>query len=455
MKILHLWASDHYQGGGGAVSMYRLHSNLRKSGLDSRILCENKTTASSYVMTTPGPTRLESLIQKFTGRLGLNDIHRVRSSRIKHHESFRNSDLLHFHGLHTGFISYLALPSLTRDKPAVFTMRDIWALTGHCAVNYDCERWRTGCGACPYLDANPPVRRDATRIEWKLKDWAYSRSNLTIVSPSGWLTECARQGLLARFPVHHIPNGVDTEAYSPMDPEKCRWLLGIPSGKKVIMVAGLNLNLYSKGSDLFRDALGSLPPSLKKEMVLLLLGPMGEATAEALGLQTVELGFVANHRLKALAYSAADLFVHPTRSDNLPLVVMESLACGTPVVSFEVGGVPELVRPGVTGHLAPPEDSRNFRDGIVRLLGDEALRQSMGQRCRKVAVEEYRVELEVERHIELYRRVLHGSVGERTAKIDVQSASDVGGRPVREPNSEEQDEVEAVPAYRRADEVTR
>ena len=192
MKVLQLWKSDGpTRGGGGAGSMYRLHSNLRKAGIDSKILCEIKTTTSPHVSTIQRGSRLESLLKRVTARLGLNDIHRVSSFGIKRHEAYLEADVLNFHGIHSGFINYLALPSLTKGKPAVFTLRDMWCLTGHCAISYDCERWQIGCGSCPYLDAYPPVRRDATHIEWKLKDWAYSHSSLTIVALSNWLVERA------------------------------------------------------------------------------------------------------------------------------------------------------------------------------------------------------------------------------------------------------------------------
>ncbi len=111
-------------------------------------------------------------------------------------------------------------------------------------------------------------------------------------------------------------------------------------------------------------------------------------------------------RLKSITYSAADLLICPTRADNLPLVLQESMACGTPMVSFKVGGVPDLVRPGVTGYLAQPEDAQDFCNGIVQLLEDETLRERMSQNCRAIAVAEYPLELQAQRYIELYRQVL-------------------------------------------------
>jgi glycosyltransferase involved in cell wall biosynthesis len=128
--------------------------------------------------------------------------------------------------------------------------------------------------------------------------------------------------------------------------------------------------------------------------------------AEAVGIQTLDLGYISSDHLKAIAYSASDLFIFPTRADNMPLVLIESMACGTPIVSFRVGGVHEVVRPGITGCLAEPGNVQDFREGIVKLLSDESLRERMRRRCREIAVEEYPLELQVQRYMNLYQELL-------------------------------------------------
>lgn len=406
MRVLHIHISDDIHSAGGIAVAYRLHLALKKAGVGSKILCGRKTTNSPDTVEIPRSRKLESQLRKVTSRLGLNDIHAISSFGIGKNEVYLSADILHIQGIHSNFFSYLALPWLTRTKPAVFTLHDLWALTGHCAISYDCDRWEIGCGKCPYPDAIPSIRRDNTRLEWKLKDWVYSRSNLTIVTPSSRLTEQARQSMLNRFPIHHIPHGIDAETYQPIDPDQCHSLLGVTPGKKVLMFAAPNMNHFWKGGDLLLKALQSLPESLKAATVLLLLGNGGEAIAETAGIQTLHLGYVSNDRLKAVAYSAADLFVSPTRAEAFGLVLLESIACGTPVVSFRVGGVPDLVRPGITGYLAEPENAKDLCDGIIQLLEDESLRNYMSQQCRVIALREYPLELQVQRHIDLYRQIL-------------------------------------------------
>lgn len=407
MKVLHLWRSDSVSaGGGGAVAMYRLHCGLREAGIESRILCVVKTTDSPYVSVVPTWRIPEAILGRITSRFGLNDIHRISSFRIKRHETYLEADIIHFHGTHSGFLSYLALPSLTRSKAAVFTLHDMWCLTGHCAHSKDCDRWRIGCGKCPYLDAYPPVRRDSTRFTWKLKNWVYSRSSLQIVSPSTWLAALARESMLSHFPIYCIPHGVDCDAYQPFDQEQYRSLLGIPPGKKVLMFAAGSLRNIEKGFDILLEALNSLPKSLKSNIVLVTFGGKSERIESLVNLKMINLGFLDNDRLKAIAYSVADLFILPTRAEAFGLVLLESMACGTPTVSFRVGGVPDLVRPCVTGYLAEPESAEDLSQGIVQLLEDKPLRDYLSQQCRQIALKEYTLELQVQRHIKLYRQAI-------------------------------------------------
>lgn len=403
MKVLHINQSD--IDGGAAIAGYRLHQGLLAQGIDSRLLVGTVSTSSDRVEAVPRKHPLENQLLRFTWRLGLNDLNLLSTFDITKHTFYKDTDLLNFHNLHSGYFNYLAIPSLTAHKPAIFTLHDMWSLTGHCAYSYNCDRWNTGCGKCPYLDTYPPIRRDNTRIEWKIKNWVYSRSNLTIVTPSKWLTEQVKQSMLNRFPIHHIPNGIDTEAYQPLDPEQCKSLLGIPTDKKVIMFGAENLTDTRKGGDILLKGLQNLPESLKTETLLLILGHGGEAISEIVGMPTLNLGYVRSDRLKAIAYSAADLFIFPTRSDNLPLVLQESMACGTPMVSFKVGGVPDLVRPGVTGYLATPEDANDFCNGIMELLEDKNIRDRMSQNCRAIALEEYPLELQAKRYIKVYQQV--------------------------------------------------
>jgi glycosyltransferase involved in cell wall biosynthesis len=404
MNVLLVNQSD--ISGGAAIAGYRLHQGLGGQGIHSRLLVGSRLTGDEQVVTVARMPRIENRLLPLTRRLGLNYLHLVATFLIPRHPVFKEADLLHFHNLHMEYFNYLALPTLTQDKPALFTLHDMWSFTGHCSYSYECGRWRGGCGKCPHPEVYPSIERDNTHLEWKLKRWAYSRSNLTIVTPSRWLSGLARESILNRFPIHHIFNGLDMEAYRPIDRETCKFVLGIPTDKRVIMFGAPSLSDYRKGGDLLVKALLNLPASLKNELVLLTMGEGGETFAKAVAMNALHLGYVSSDHLKSIAFSAADLFLFPTRADNSPVVLQESMACGTPMVSFDVGGVPELVLPAVTGYLAKPEDDRDFSKGILNLLEDETLRHEMGRRCREIALQEFSLGLQARKYIELYRQAL-------------------------------------------------
>lgn len=403
MQVLHINQSDTW--GGAAIASHRLHQGLLNQQIQSRMLVGKVITDSPLVQPVPRNERMERQAGRITEKLGLNYVHLWTTRDIHHHEFYQSADIINFHNLHTGYFNYLSIPKLTAHKPAVFTLHDMWSFTGHCSYSYDCDRWATGCGQCPYLETYPAVVRDNTHLEWRLKNWVYSRSDLTIVAPSYWLLEQAKRSMLSQFPIHHIPYGIDTQSYQPLDSAQCRAALGISPTQRVLLFSAESLTEKRKGGDLLQATLQNLPDSLKSELLLLTLGNGGEAIAQTLGIDSLSLGYVNSDRLKAMVFSAADLFIFPTRADNLPLVLQESMACGTPAVSFDIGGVADLVRPGVTGYLAEPENISELGAGIIHLLEDHSLRQQMGENCRSIALAEYSLELQAKRYIELYTQL--------------------------------------------------
>jgi glycosyltransferase involved in cell wall biosynthesis len=186
-------------------------------GIESRLLVGEQKTSSDRVATVPRKLRLENQLSRLNRLASLNYLNIISSFDIPKHLFYQEADILNFHNLHAGYFNYLAIPTLTKDKPAVWTLHDMWSFTGHCAYSYDCDRWKMGCGKCPYPKEYPAIQRDSTRLEWHLKHWVYQHSNLAIVTLSCWMTEQIKQSMLSCFPIHHIPNGIDLEAYQPLD----------------------------------------------------------------------------------------------------------------------------------------------------------------------------------------------------------------------------------------------
>jgi glycosyltransferase involved in cell wall biosynthesis len=411
MKVVHLNYFGQRGGAGGAISMRRLHHGLRRSGVDSKVLHldgDESGGGGEFVrIDAPVPGRKIDRIRKsLVARLGLTVLDGVGHWRIKKNPVFADADVVTIHRL-LGVTPVLGLPFLTAEKPTILVLCDNWALTGRCYYNLGCQRWQHGCGACPHQSIFPVTRVDGSRLEWILKRWAYRNSKLAVVTKCNRTTAMVKASVLNAAPVYQIPNGIDLDAYTQEDPEACRAAFEIPRGKKVLMFGAVNLNNYVKGGDLLVKALDCLPPSLKSQLVLLVMGKNGDHIAARAGIETIHLGYIDSIRDKVRAFTAADLFLCPSRGEIMGNVNLEAMACGTPVVAFRVGGIPDFVRPGESGYLAEPWDARAFSNGIVELLDDEAALDTMRLRCREIIADEYSIELKIDRYIQLYRQLMN------------------------------------------------
>lgn len=319
------------------------------------------------------------------------------------HPWLREADIVQLYNLHGGHLSQLVLPLLARGHVLVYRLSDMWALTGHCAYSYGCERWRIGCGRCPHLDDYPSLARDTTALNFRLKRALYERTALHVVAPSSWTERLARESpLLGRYPVTRIPNGVDLATFRPQDRGGARRELGLPCDRPVILFGGTEAR---KGGALLAQTVGALRETTAGRVIVISVG-VEQLTVP--GIETRALGAIRDDRRMALAYAAADLFVLPTVADNLPNTVLESMACGTPVASFDVGGVSDAVRHLDTGWLAPAADAAGLAVGVARLMADAALRGRLGHRGREIAVAEYSLELQAGRFAALYRALVPG-----------------------------------------------
>lgn len=404
MKVLHINTTD--KVGGAAIACWRLHEALLANEVDSRLLVGSSKLTNKRVAKLPSLSWNEAQLFKFTQYLGLNDIHRQTSLNIIGNNFFKESEILHLHNLHPGYFNYLSLPRLTQDKPAILTLHDLWPITGHCAFSGECTRWQTGCGKCPDLNTYPAVKRDGTSIEWHLKKWTYARSNISaVVATSRWSENILKKSILSSIPIHYIPLGIDTDIYEPLKVEYCRNLLKIPQKKKIILFSAQNITDYRKGGDLLVQALKNLSVNLKEELILLTMGSGGSTIAEAIDIPVENLGFIESDRMKAIAYSSADIFVCPSREETFGMTSLEALACGTPVISFKVGGMPDLIDTGLNGYLIEKLEPGELSKGIAWLLNAPNL-HDMGKAARRTTLEKGQLSMQVQRYKALYEQIL-------------------------------------------------
>jgi glycosyltransferase involved in cell wall biosynthesis len=400
-RVLHISAAD--AGGGAARSAFRIHDGLRSLGWSSRMLVGQRRTDDADVR----PLK-RNVVWRAADRASAAVLDRLDLQYVLYPSSFgvaldpwfRESQVVQLYNVHGSYFSHTALPVLSRRRPLVWRLSDMWALTGHVAYSYDCERWRHGCGSCPYLGEYPRLGRDTTAALFRWKDAVYRRSRITVVAPSRWLERIARESpLLGRFPVRRIPNGLDLGTFRPRPREEARRALGLDPERPVVLFSSLERNDRRKGGDVLAGALSSLGDV---DFQLAVLGP----EAAGFGREVAALGTVHEDERLALAYAAADVFVLPALAENLPNVAVESIACGTPVVASAVGGIPDAVRDGETGLLVPPGDAAALAAAIRRVLDDDELRPRLALQARAVAESEFDAGREAREFAALYEELL-------------------------------------------------
>lgn len=343
--------------------------------------------------------------QKFLSRLqkatGYQDFFAPKSFNIEYLKVFKDCDILHLHNLHGNYFSPPALPKLTALKPTVWTLHDAHALTGHCACFYDCNKWIEGCADCPDLNSYPAVQVDSTAFIWKVKRKIYENSNITYVCPSNWLKQEAQKGILKDKDIRLIPNGIDEQVFLNYDKIQARKELNLPLDKKILIFsANDGVENVQKGGVYIEQIYKHYQN--RDDLVFLAIGSTKTETRTK---NFINIGYIENQETLAKYYSAADLFIYPTLTDNLPFVVLESLSCGTPVISFNTGGIPEEIEHLKTGYIAKYKDFQDFIYGIELFLNDDNLRKNASIEARKTVEKRFSVGITVDNYIQLYNEI--------------------------------------------------
>lgn len=250
-------------------------------------------------------------------------------------------DIIHLHNLHDSYINLSMLFSYIKkhNVPTVWTLHDCWSFTGQCPhfTIVKCDKWKVGCHNCPQYKEYPASLYDNTKKMWQLKKkWFTGVKNMTIVTPSEWLAGLARESYLKQYPIEVINNGIDLNVFKPTH-SNFREQYGIPGDKYIVLGVSFAWG-YRKGLDCFVE----MAEKLGEQYQIVLVGTDDEIDKN-LPHNIISIHRTQNQKELAEVYSAADVFVMPTREENYPTVNMEAIACGTPVVTFDTGGSPEML----------------------------------------------------------------------------------------------------------------
>ena len=420
---------DH--GGAGLGTQRRVEA-LRNAGVDARIYSLFKKTDKPYVHELPPSSTLaEELKSKSLNKLwqekvpvSVNDepglVAREMFSKPNSlvdfddvQPIFDEVDVVHFHWI-AGLFDYEKTSDHFQNKPVTWTLADMNAFTGGCHYSEGCEEYKNECRSCPLLSGS-----NLAHENWKRKKQAYSKiENLHIICPSQWLGQrAAESSLFGNRPVHVIPNALPVNRFQPTNKVVARKILNLPLDTKIIAFGAESLRNERKGGDLLRDCLLRMND---RKLLQNVEGLFFGGHSLELPITTHSMGHVSDEASLSLVFAAADAFAFPSREDNAPLTVVESLLSGTPVVSFPVGNVPEILFHKKTGYIAKYLDIEDFAKGLEWVLKDAntgaaVIRSAL---CHATAKTYNHPETAAERHVALYEDILGRSENQSKTQIN-------------------------------------
>lgn len=424
MRVIHL---NTYDGNGGAGrASYRLNNALKNAGINSDLYTYIKLGKREDIRSLyPQPIHkffatLRILAERYLPRFYEKDLKIPFSlsffgKDIHHHPELLKADIIHLHWINHGFLNPSDLAKLALlNKPIVWTMHDSNVFTGGCHVRFGCQNYITHCGFCPLL--KDPETDDISHRTWERKKQAYEKLNATFLGPSNWLTEAAKEsGLLKDKAVYCIPNTLETHIFKPSDKKTARENLGLKPDDFILLSGFMPSKKDAhKGTPYLVDAIDlwlAKNPELAEKVTLVVFGNRNKQLPPPFKIPVKFLGTINNDEALAQAYAAADAYLTTSLDDNLPNTVMESLACGTPVVSFETGGIPDMVEHQKNGYLAKYKDAEDFMQGL-NWIYQHPERQILANNARKKVMEQFSEEVVAEQHIRLYKSLLNRPDGD-------------------------------------------
>lgn len=408
MKILHLTSQD--TGGAGRAAI-RLHESLLENNIDSSILTQdsfdNKPKIKSITQSKIDrfflifrialqyfpllfyPKRKKDIFSGYVFYSNKKLIQKIKEI---------NPDIIHLHWINSGFISHKDL--LKFNKPIIWSLHDANPYTGGCHYTEKCQKFHRHCFACPKLETK--AKYDLSYLTFRKKISIYSKINLTINGLSKWIANESKQSFL--FKNNHIvnlPNPINTNVFKPIDINIATNILNLTNQNNKITIGFGAINSTKdrrKGYKQLKEALEFLPN--KEKYRLLVFGSNdGENIA---GIETRFLGHLHDDTTIMLFFNAINFFIMPSLSENLSNTIMESLACGTPVVAFDIGGNSDMIIHKFNGYLAT--DSKDMADGILWVTQNNL--ENLSKNSRNFIVKNFNYNKISKEYIKLYQSLL-------------------------------------------------
>lgn len=410
MKVLHVCFSDNV--GGAFIGAHRLHSCMVATGIDSELLVIKKRTSDPGVIAAPTGLKIQDLLWRKISRLILlaqrtpdNEFRSLNlfPTSINKIINSHDADIVQFHWIGNNTIG---VPEFRKiKKPIVWKLPDMWAFCGCEHYTKHANRYMEG-----YNRQNKPADHrglDIDRYSWEQKRKYWKNLDMTIVCPSKWLAECAGKSLLFKdYPIYNIPNPIDMDIFKPAtDLAAARSYFNLPAEKRLILFSSLAKASYTrKGFHYLDKCILEFSRSVDKSLYKIIIMGQRIPKKHLHGIDVINLGIIMDIKDLALAYAAMDVTVVPSDADNLPNVIKESMACGVPCVSFDTGGIPEMISHKVNGYLAPVGDYKDLSMGLEWIFSQE--NSGICNAARNSAMQLHGHVKIIKRYTDIYNRIL-------------------------------------------------
>lgn len=376
--------------------MKAIGEEAKKDGYEIMSICSRKEESNSpvYYLQNNTEYKINNLLSRLFCMEGMTS--RRNTKKLVKFLEQQDIELIHLHNIHGHYLNSKVLFDYIKEKkiPVVWTLHDEWAMTGRCACTYGCEKWMNGCEVCSNLSTYPSSFFDKTyKMFGRKKEWFTNVKNLTIVTPSRWLAEKVSKSYLSCYRRKVINNGINLEVFKPQS-SGIREKYGIRSKYVILGIA------YSWGEMKGLDVFLELDRRLSEDYKIILVGTDTELDKK---LPNSIISIHRTHSQEELVeiYSAADVFVNPTRQDTFPTTNIEALACGIPVVSFNVGGSPEIFNEK-TGIVVEGDDVEGLENAIKRVCTEKLFSPNACVERAKI----FNQDDKFREYVELYNEVL-------------------------------------------------
>ena len=410
MRVLIVNTSE--RTGGAAVAANRLMKALNNNGVKAKMLVRDKESDTLTIVGLPKSPMLHwhFLWERFVifcrlhfSRKHLFEIDLANTgSDITKLREFQEADVIHLHWINQGMLSLNGIRKILRSgKPVVWTMHDIWPATGICHLTLGCHYFVNRCAKCKYLPGGGSSNDLASRV-WQKKQQMQADENIYYVACSRWLeSEAKSSALLKGQKITSIPNPIDTHIYKKGNKEEARQRLGLPLDKKLILFASQRVTNENKGMSYLIEACRQLGDLCE----VVILGGHAEEVVAQLPMKAHPLGYVNDEQRIVDVYNAADVFVLPSLSENLPNTIMEAMACGVPCVAFKVGGIPEEIDHLKNGYVAAYRDANDLAKGIEWVL-QKADYEALSQQAVHKVMQCYSQQSVAVKYLDVYQQAM-------------------------------------------------